>query len=160
MARALKSIPYSKNGNSPRFVYALVDPRSSRIRYVGCSYNPKKRMESQLTEARARRSNPKYAKVPDNFPPRLRWLTELIDGGNSPIVVILEECEYSEWRERENYWIVTLHEAGADLTNIRTSAGFDNIEHENYRRIYRSGNRNIRLIFTADGVRAIDITDN
>lgn len=125
---------HSKSAGLPRYVYALVDPNDSRIRYVGCSYNPAKRMEQQLGEARMRRESHDFAKYPDNFPPRLYWLNNLLDTGDVPIVVILEECSYEEWRERENAWIVKLHEAGANLTNIRTAAGCDNIEHDNYQR--------------------------
>lgn len=125
---------HSKSKNIPRFVYALVDPRDSRIRYVGCSYEPGKRLARQLDEARKRRKLSGMIKNPENMPPRLRWLNVLDDINERPIVVILEQCEYERWRERENHWIIKLHEAGAELTNVRTAAGYDNIKHPDYKR--------------------------
>lgn len=132
MLVARKPIPYSKNGNKPRFVYALVDPRDSRIRYVGCSWNPQKRLFSHIADANRHRS-------PADGSPKVEWLHDLIQNDLRPIVVKLQECSpVANWLEVENEWIQRLVKAGAELTNVRTIAGYDNLNMERYLSIERS----------------------
>lgn len=117
MPVAKKSIPYSKNRHKPRYVYALVDPRDSQIRYVGCSFDLKTRLTNHLTSA--------FTRVPSRLEsgryqpwPVHEWLFHLIQNNERPLIVPIEECNIDNWKQRENYWIVKLFNAGADLTNV------------------------------------------
>jgi len=84
------------------FIYALKDPISFEIRYVGKSNNPKSRFNKHIGEAR---------RNPNNH--RLCWIKGLLDNNLKPILEILEEIEFNKWQEREIFYISTL----PNLTN-------------------------------------------
>ncbi len=91
-----------------RQIYALVDPRDGAVRYVGVSKKVQARLAQHLSEIQ----NSKRA-----------WLSELKASGLSPEIKILETVEIegdidSSSLEREQYWINTLLQLGAPLTNI------------------------------------------
>jgi hypothetical protein len=91
-------------GGAVVFIYALVDPRDHRPRYVGKSNNPQLRLASLAYFA----AGPPTKKQ--------KWLTELNNTGLWPQLVILEPVLPSEnWREREQSWIEIL--AHCDLVN-------------------------------------------
>lgn len=60
-------------------IYALVDPRTNLIRYIGCSVNPEARLISHRSE--------KYNKA------KLRWLLELKTAGLAPVVKIIQTAK-------------------------------------------------------------------
>ncbi len=91
-------------------IYALIDPRDGRIRYVGKSVNPKKRLRAHLRDCPLARTH------------RECWLKGLVDAGLRPQLIILEECEEALWIEREQFWIAHQLAQGCDLTN-RTIGG-------------------------------------
>lgn len=126
MPASRKSIPYSKNGDKPRFVYGLVDPNSNQIRYVGCSFSPKTRLKAHTSTASG--TTPRMLEYWGKHTPVYEWIYGLLKEGKRPSLVILEECTPDNWRERENDWIVRLDSIGTDLTNVRTIAGFDNLK--------------------------------
>lgn len=84
------------------FIYALKDPISFKIRYVGKSNNPKSRYNKHIGEAR---------RNPNNH--RLCWIKGLLDSNLKPILEILEEIAFDKWQEREIFYISTL----PNLTN-------------------------------------------
>lgn len=112
------------------WIYALVDPRDSRIRYIGKADNPHKRLLAHIGEAK------KVPKMLNNpltiIRPRYTWIHSLLLEGLQPIVVGIEKCPAENWREVENRWIFKLKEAGADLTNVKTIAGHPNFHNELY----------------------------
>lgn len=87
-----------------RYIYALKDPRDDKIRYVGCTWNPTRRLADHVRSAH-RNGTPKEA-----------WLSELGSLGLGPALVILESVEDSFAPQAEGRWIAQLS-ATCDLTN-------------------------------------------
>ena len=77
-------------------IYALADPRTHRIRYVGRSDNPKRRLSShkawwtQRTTAKA------------------KWICELAQTRLIPLLIILDQVPAKDGDAQENAWIVGL----------------------------------------------------
>jgi hypothetical protein len=87
------------------YIYGLVDPRNSAIRYVGKSIRPKERLKDHIQ--RASRSRRRKA----------RWINSLCAIGLQPQLVYLEETIDEFWEDRERWWIKHCKELGYDLTN-------------------------------------------
>ena len=74
-------------------IYALVDPRNDKIRYVG---KTSKRLEQRLGEHYrdlGRRGH------------KANWIRSVWDEGLRVIIRLLEECPEEKWQEREIFWI-------------------------------------------------------
>lgn len=84
------------------YIYSLTDPITNKIRYIGKTVNPNQRYSGHL-------SNSKQRKTYTNC-----WIYSLIKKGLKPIMNIIEECDDSNWIEREQYHI-SIHE---NLTNL------------------------------------------
>lgn len=86
-------------------IYALRDPLTDHVRYVGSAVDPKKRLSEHKADAR---------RYPDH--PSLRWIqTTLAHGG--PRMQIIEITDLSRRVERERFWTWELTAVGAPLTN-------------------------------------------
>jgi hypothetical protein len=91
------------------YIYALTDPDSNLIRYIGKSIKPKERLQNHMNEV----SNCH----------RSHWLQSLKKQGKKAKMKFLEVLEYGEnWQERERYWIKKGKAEGWPLTN-NTSGG-------------------------------------
>jgi hypothetical protein len=91
-------------------IYALIDPRTDDIRYVGKTNQPlPRRLSAHLIEkSKCHRCN---------------WISELKRFGLVPLIEIIEEVkEGINWQEREIFWIKHLRIVGFNLTN-NTSGG-------------------------------------
>lgn len=88
----------------PTYIYALKDPRNNEIRYIGKSNNPKVRFQQHLKD--------KKNILKDD------WITELLQIGSLPELVILEKTDIDHWQEREIYWIAFGRDNGWKLVNI------------------------------------------
>jgi len=74
------------------FIYALIDPDTCKIRYIGKSIRPKERLSNHMNEA----SNCH----------RSHWLQKLKADGKRPHQIILQELDNdSDWQSAERYWI-------------------------------------------------------
>lgn len=87
-------------------MYALLEPNTTNVRYVGCTVNPKERMYNHKTAVRYRSD------------PVALWVADLLQRGLSPQVIILEETPD---QTREAFWIAHYKHLGHSLTNL--SAG-------------------------------------
>lgn len=87
------------------FIYALVDPITGEIRYIGKSNNPKKRLSQHLCD-----------RVKSH---KTSWLKSL---DRPPILEIIEKVYIKEWEFWEEYWITQFRSWGFNLTNL-TSGG-------------------------------------
>jgi DNA-binding XRE family transcriptional regulator len=87
-------------------IYALVDPRDDRVRYVGATGRLAARRGQHLGDARLGRARAKD-----------RWLRGLLEIGSSPEVRVLERVPKGSAREAERRWIEHFRLAGAELTN-------------------------------------------
>lgn len=86
------------------FIYALIDPETNKIRYIGKSIRPKERLQNHMNEvANCHRSH---------------WLQSLKAKGKKPYQVILQELEDgSDWQSCEVAWIKYGKSHGWPLTN-------------------------------------------
>lgn len=91
------------------YIYALVDPTTDEIRYVGKSIRPKERLQNHCAEkSRTWRTN---------------WIRSLAALGQRPRIRILEILDRDDdWQKAEREWIANLRNHGARLTNC-TSGG-------------------------------------
>lgn len=86
------------------FIYALIDPDTAKIRYIGKSIRPKQRLQNHMNEA----SNCH----------RSHWLQSLKKAGKTPHQVILQELDDDvHWQSYEIAWIKHGREMGWPLTN-------------------------------------------
>lgn len=85
------------------FIYALKDPETHLIRYVGKANDPQIRLRKHLKE--------KYKSIKNS------WLQSLKAKGLIPELMILEEVPVSQWQEQERYWIAYGREQGWLLVN-------------------------------------------
>lgn len=84
-------------------IYALCDPRTGEIRYIGKANNSQKRLQAHLRESR--RDYPVY-----------RWIRKLAQEGLAPAMKVLEHAE--DWREAERRLIALSRARGDRLLNV------------------------------------------
>lgn len=93
------------------FIYALIDPRNNKIRYIGKANNPYKRFPQHINEAK--NSNTKKA----------NWIKSLIKNLIRPELLILDEVEKNNWQFWEKFYISLYKSWGFDLTNVTEGGG-------------------------------------
>ncbi|MDH1341897.1 GIY-YIG nuclease family protein [Ectopseudomonas oleovorans] len=96
----------SRSGNAPAMVaiYALCDPGTGEIRYVGKASDPAARLKSHLRDAR-RRATPVY-----------RWINKLGRSSQQPTMRVLVWTD--DWRTDERRQITILRAEGCRLLNV------------------------------------------
>ena len=92
---------------NPNYIYALIDPQTNQIRYVGKTNNLKLRFRGHINEAKRGKRDHKN-----------RWVASLLKKDFVPVVRVLEECG-DDWKEKETYWIAKLRSDGCNLTNSK-----------------------------------------
>lgn len=98
-----KSKTYSKG--EPIFVYTLHNPKTREVRYVGVTYNTKKRLFEHFGRPRSRShlSN---------------WIQSILARGLRPVMKIVERIEKGkDWQRRERWWISYGKSQGWRLVN-------------------------------------------
>lgn len=94
------------------YIYALKDPFTDEIRYIGKSVRPKERLTNQCNEHS------------DTY--RCHWIQSVIKQGKKPVQIILEELlPDSDWQKSEREWIAYGRSQGWPLTN--TTDGGDGV---------------------------------
>jgi len=120
------------------YIYALSDPRTNAIRYVGKSNDPDRRLQDHIVQA------------PRNKYRTARWVNSLIQQGLVPGIEILEEVVDSEWQVSERKWILLCRAQGCDLTNHTDGGeGVHNPDKEARERLSKSR----RALFQKPGFR-------
>lgn len=84
-------------------IYALHDPRNGRVRYVGMSAHPARRLIEHRKPSRL------VAKTHKNT-----WIKSLLRLGLVPTLSILETVQTDHWQDAERRWILAF---GPSLTN-------------------------------------------
>ena len=103
------SPPYRMRMHSNHwFIYALTDPRTSDVRYVGVTTTTVAiRLRRHLNEAN--RNSPGH---------KNNWIRQLQALGLRPQTSILQEGDGPGWIAAEQHWIAHFWQAGAKLTNL------------------------------------------
>ena len=101
------------------FIYALKDPRTDSIRYVGWAFDVKRRFQAHLLRAKLDRTHKDC------------WLRKLAGEGITPSLEVLETGAGDGWALAERAWIFKLRAIGHDLTNTSDggSGGFSGGVH-------------------------------
>src|SRR5437660_1595370 len=84
-------------------IYALCEPDTKAVRYVGKADSVKARLKNHKNEKRTTR--------------KCRWLASLHRRGLAPVVILLEEVADDSWQTAERRWIAYFRERGCDLCN-------------------------------------------
>ena len=89
-------------------VYALVDPGTFRVRYIGKSCSGLKQPRRHFSPKSRRESNHKA-----------RWVNSLSERGLAPKIAVLEKAEdAADLNFIERFWIAQGHGLGWPLTNL------------------------------------------
>ena len=111
--------------NTTWHIYALSDPRNGRVRYVGKSDDPQKRLLNHIHNAVVQRKR--------NH--RANWIRQVVASGGQPVVAILESGT-GDWQAVEQRWIAHFKQAGADLVNSTSGGeGMHNLREETRARL-------------------------
>lgn len=98
-----------KKKQKPSYIYALIDPDTDDVRYIGKSIRPHQRLKDHMNDT--------------SFCHRAHWLQGLKAKGKKPLVLILDRApEGGDWQSAERYWIALGRDLGWPLTN-NTSGG-------------------------------------
>ncbi len=100
--------PHAKNGKTPAYsVYALADPQTNEVRYIGSSRNVKRRYSQHLSHATSNQR-------------KQAWINGLKINGLRPTLIILEDnLDKKQALLAEKSWLQIYLERGANLTNAR-----------------------------------------
>ena len=85
-------------------IYALLDPRTGLVRYIGKTRNPAKRMEGHVSPGRHSRT------------PVAKWSRMLRGEGLRPEMMVLEWVD--DWQSAERGWIQHGRDEGVSLLNV------------------------------------------
>lgn len=96
------------------YIYALQDPNTKAIRYIGKSDDPKARYHAHLALSTV-----------DVNRHKKRWIAQLKRNGQRPELVILEKVSSKEWQDRERWWIQHGRDSGWPLTNIAAGGDYN-----------------------------------
>jgi predicted GIY-YIG superfamily endonuclease len=88
------------------YIYALIDPDTDEVRYIGATDNIQRRMREHLAPS-LKKSRKKA-----------EWIIELKAEGKQPNLSILESCTEEDAVPVERKWIVHYKEADAPLLNV------------------------------------------
>lgn len=86
-------------------IYVLKDPDTDQVRYVGVTFNLKKRIAAHFcpwTKDKSRKTE---------------WVRELKQNGKRPVLAVIDSCTDDNWEEKEKFWIKNYLDAGSDLFN-------------------------------------------
>ena len=80
----------------PVKIYVLKHPDTLEVRYVGKTVRSlSKRLGNHIANAKGNKHNKHLS----------NWIINILNNNKRPIIELLEECDYSVWQEREQYWI-------------------------------------------------------
>ncbi len=84
-------------------IYALIDPRTNSVRYIGKTFRPRVRLSGHINS-------------PCNVGMR-RWLNDMKQCGIIPSIFIIEWC--ADWKDAERFWIAEFQKRDATILNVR-----------------------------------------
>lgn len=87
------------------FIYALSDPRTGVVRYIGKAKDPTERYSQHLSETRSRKTS------------HNNWIWSLMLEGFSPRLELLCQVPVIKWEECEQWYIAFYRRRGISLLN-------------------------------------------
>lgn len=87
------------------FIYALCEPGTRTVRYIGMTGNPKRRFRSHTCKTKCKSNH------------RECWLSSLISKGLKPEMIILREVPKADWKRAEERYIRLARGCAMKLTN-------------------------------------------
>lgn len=91
-------------------IYVLIDPRDDRVRYVGKSNTPRKRLYRHILNCN------------ESISHKNNWIKLLLKNNLRPYVKVIDDVPKDDWQFYEEYWIEQFRQWGVKLTNS-TSGG-------------------------------------
>lgn len=88
-------------------IYGLVDPRTAKIRYIGKTNNPKRRLFQHIK-----------GRADQRITPVRSWVASLVCQGIEPGMITIEQCEEEIWEDRERHWIKHFKDSGFEILNV------------------------------------------
>lgn len=114
-------------------IYCLKNKKTKQIRYIGVTTNT----------LSARKSQHKYVAVKNkNYTHVGKWIRKLYSENNDFIIELIEECNYSNWQEREKYWISFYD----NLTNIKIGGAGVNLDKEGRNRSIEAHKKKVVIL--------------
>ena len=89
------------------FIYALCDPDTEEVRYIGKSNSTRRRYSDHINECRTNRKSHKIS-----------WIKSLLSKNKKPLMKILDEVPENDWKLWEIHYIELYRSKGASLTNL------------------------------------------
>lgn len=86
------------------FIYALCEPDTRTVRYIGKADNPEKRLRGHVINVK-------------DTTHKVNWIRSLLATGQSPKLVVLRKVPKSEWQDWERRYIQAARCLGMCLTN-------------------------------------------
>ena len=97
------------------FIYAMVDPNTDEVRYVGKADCVKTRYATHIREAKSGKDSHKC-----------NWIRQLINKNLKPKLIVLEEVSQNDWKAAEIHYIAEYKKLGHNLTNLANGGeGFE-----------------------------------
>ena len=104
------------------YIYALLDPQTGVVRYIGKTIRPKERLKQHIDRSK----KPRYKKE--------CWIKSLINKGLYPEMIIIDECDFEDSSLIEEMYISLFKGWGFDLTNLQSKSANGVGRHSNYTR--------------------------
>ncbi len=95
------------------FIYALIDPRDNKVRYIGKANKPKYRLQAHLTDKTKTH--------------KCSWIKSLLKEDLKPELLIIDEVSFKEWQFWEQHYISLYKSWGFNLTN-GNSGGYGQVK--------------------------------
>jgi group I intron endonuclease len=89
------------------FIYALCDPDTEEVRYIGKSNSIRRRYSDHINECKTNRKSHKIS-----------WIKSLLGNNKKPLIKILDEVPQDDWKSWEVHYIDLYKSKGANLTNL------------------------------------------
>ena len=92
--------------NTMIYIYALIDPRTNKVRYIGKTNNPRIRYAEHVNDGKVYQDRRAYENGNHTYVPTLKaaWICRLLELGMLPEIKIVEEVTDSETIHKEAYW--------------------------------------------------------
>lgn len=91
------------------FIYALCEPDTGAVRWVGTSTNPMIRRGTHIADAKRNRGRNRA---------KNDWIMGLLARNLRPSLLVLESVPADSWQEAEQRWVTLYREQGAPLLNV------------------------------------------